>query len=246
MWICKRWKQLVLTSLVASVPAMADIRPLNSVAELMDEGDDRTAFGDRTPGTRGVLAGDVVSVALQATALNGVTVFANGVGDAPVIRGNTFVDIGAHRFGTGRIQARWDELINSGRTYLQLVIRTSDQSAFFPANANIDGFQLATWNWRVGLIDPIDYEPQVQSVQLLNATALFSRTWGQSYFGAQNFTAFLSSDFQPGVDFGSFQASIGDGMNSVLIRYEVDITVPSQGTIGVLAAALTALTRRRR
>jgi hypothetical protein len=86
----------------------------------------------------------------------------------------------------------------------------------------------------------------VQRVDLVSATALFSRTWGQSYFGAQTFTAFLPSDFQPGIDSGNFQASIGDGMNAVLIRYEIDVTVPSQGTIGLIAAAALPTLRRRR
>jgi len=236
---------------VSSTAAWGDIRtneitiPTNSNSEGQTT-TPRGTFDDRNSGLRGVALNDRASVGVNITTRNGANTFVNSGGDFAIARGPTFTDLGAHRFGTGQVQAQWDEVINSGRTFINLAIRTSDQAQLIPANATVDGSAFATWNWRFGLGDAIDFAPDVASVELRSATAFYSRNFGRSFFSSQVFTAFLPTNFNPGRDPGISLVNAGDGTNFVSIRYEIDIKlIPAPSTAILLASGLLFLRRRR-
>ncbi len=209
-------------------------------------GSDSGDFGERTPGARGVMTNDTLSMALNMTAISGAQAFLNGGGQFIVSRGPGFTDIGAHR-GTGaRVQASWDEVVSGGQTFISVIYKTSTGGHLVPNTSNIDGSGINTWNWSVGVLDPIHFQEGVSSVQLVSARAFFSRNAGTSFFGNINILPNLPGDFNPGLDSGLPLLSAGDGTNYVLIRYQIDVTIPAPASGVALASGLVLLTRRRR
>ena len=243
---------VVATLATASTQALAGITtkvslPSAADNELVDPrtGDISGGYEDRTPGQRGVRSADLASVSLNVTTLNGLNHPVNLGGDTAVLRGPTFVTLGAHRFGTADVLAQWDEVVNSGRTFVNLAIKSSNEAGLIPAGASVDGSGIATWNWRFGLTDPVDYEPSVTSVVLRSATAFYSRNGGRSFFSSQIFSPNLPPNFMPGRDPGVPLVTAGDGTNYVLLRYEIDVTVPAPSALGLLAGTALAFRRRR-
>ncbi|MFZ4574292.1 MAG: hypothetical protein ACOYN0_07825 [Phycisphaerales bacterium] len=246
-------KLIAAASLAAcSSGALAGIRPVVAIPgvndlEIADPriGDVAEGYDDRTPGQRGVRTGDLASFSINVTTLDNNNYFANLGGDTAVVRGSTYRSVGAHRFGAGEVRAQWDEVVNSGRTYVSLSFRTSNAAPFVPGGASVNGSEVVGWNWRFGLTDPVDYQPNVVSVLLRSATAFYSANDGQSFFSAQTLGG-LPADFMPGSDPGTPLVANGNGANYVLIRYEIDVTIPAPGALGLLAGTAVAMRRRRR
>ncbi len=205
-------------------------------------------FGDRTPGSQGVVPNDMASMAINMTAVNGQQAFMNAGGHALVTRGPSFTNIGAHRDPTtqANILASWDEVVSGGRTYLSVIFKTSNGAHLVPVTSNIGGVGIFTWNWSFGTVDPVDYQQGVTAVSLVSARAYFSRNGGTSFFTNTNIAPNLPSNFMPSADPGTPLLTAGDGTNYVLIRYEIDVTVPTPATALPLASGLAFIGRRRR
>lgn len=219
---------------------------LNQIADWTPPGGGGGGFGERTPGSRGVALNDVASMSIQMTALNGAQANMNGGGQVLVTRGLAFTDIGIHRSSPARVLASWDEVVSAGRTFISVIFKTDNGSHLVPVTSNIDGVGIFSWNWDFGTVDPVDYSPGVSAVSLLSARAYFSRNGGTSFFANTNIAPGLPSSFMPGVDSGTPLLTAGDGTNYVLIRYEIDVTIPTPATAFALVSGISMIGLRRR
>lgn len=210
-------------------------------------------YTPRANPTRGVNPNDRASMVLLMydVDLNFTTV--NTTGEVNVMRGGTPTVSGFNRNGTGQILFTWEEVVvSSSRTIIRATISTSNGEALVPATAQVTRPGQITapavyWSWRFGAIDPVNFRSDITGVQLNRASISFSADSGASYFTTTTHTNTINNrnDWRPGFDDGELLTSVGDGTNFVMLQYEVSY-VPNPGTLALLGAGVTVLTRRRR
>ncbi len=203
-------------------------------------------FSPRTGGNRGVVPSDRISIGLTKRDAFGNSAAINSQGTPLVTRGGTFTNIGTNTNGTGQVQASWDEVGSSSRTFVNVVVKTSNGEQFMPVTSRVGANPAFFWSWSMGVADPVNYESYVTSVQLVSAYIWFSADGGQSFFSRTNITSTLPQSFLPGRDPGQLLTSIGDGTNYILLQYETNVTIPAPVTLTPLAGAGLALLGRRR
>lgn len=199
-----------------------------------------------------VIPGDRASFSLFMLGTGGATESINdpGAGNSPhvvVSRGPTFSDIGSHRTSSsgGHIEATWDEAVSSGVFAVRVRLRTSSGEPFVKAAGTVGGQPIQAWTWRIGIEDPIEFDPWASSVQVFSAIARFSSDGGATYTaGSINFTASLASPW-PGVDNGVLRSAAGDISNAMFIEYKLTV-IPAPAPLALLTAGVAFGYRRRR
>ena len=196
---------------------------------------------------RGVMPNDRVSVTITMydSIFNSVTV--NSLGDWRCLRGNSLVDGGTNRNGTGRVQFSWDETVSGTRTFIRATIRTSNAEPLLPLTATVGNNPAAYWSWRFGSTDPVNFQTNITQVTLLRSSISLSSDNGQSYFSTMTTTSGIpnATNWNPGADPGQLMTNFGDGTNFVLLQYEVAY-VPPPGSAVLVAAGLATIASRRR
>jgi hypothetical protein len=226
--------------------AMADIVPFNATPLTDDNSQSGGGYNGRTDApTRGVVAGDSASMSLvmMDSALHSISV--NTPGEVSVTRGNTFADLGANRNGGGHILGVWDEIVQGNSVYVDAIFKTADGSQFVPFNASVNGQPVFFWAWHFGTTNPVNFQSWVTNVTLTSAHVYFSSNGGQSFTTSSDLYNNMSHNWNPGMDVGLMQNSIGDGTNFMLLQYQITI-VPAPAGLAVLAGASLLGFRRRR
>jgi len=260
---------------LAGSSAFGDLRHRVSIPGFEDS---PGGYGDRVDllpgGAPGVRGGDLTSVGLTVTTLNGVTHQACTGSGSNIARGSAFTDIGTHYSGTDTVRVQWQEIPStSSVSFVNIVIKTTNGGALFPS-IHPSGSPVVSWKWNIGATDPIDFRATtgdiaagnyIQEVRLNNATAYYSRNGGRSFYQSQIYGSGLPSVYYPdtpasgsdpavGTDLlhavfrdpGFDQSLVDDGANYVLLRYELAFYVPTPGSLGLLTCALLTAGRRRR
>lgn len=262
---------------LAASTVMADIRTRVSLPGFEDS---NPGFGDRVDllpgGAPGVRAGDLTSVGLTVTTLDGTSHNICTNSGANIARGAAFSDIGTHYSGSDTVRVQWQEIPStSSVSFVNIVIRTTNGAALFPSShpSGINN-PVVSWRWNIGGTDPIDFRSTIsdmsngnyiQEVRLNNATAFYSRNSGRSFYQSQIFGANLPTTYYPttpasgsdpavGTDLlhatfrdqGFDQSLVDDGANYILLRYELAFYVPTPGSLGLLTCTLFTMARRRR
>jgi hypothetical protein len=260
---------------LAGTTAFADVRHRVSIPGFEDSAG---GFGDRVDllpgGAPGVRSGDLTSVGLTVTTLDGITRPACVGSGSNVARGSAFTDLGAHYSGTDTVRVQWQEVPStSSVSFVNIIIKTTNGGALFPSS-HPSGSPVVSWRWNIGATDPIDFRATtgdinagnyIQEVRLNNATAYYSRNGGRSFYQSQIYGSGLQSVYYPNTpasgsdpavgtdllhavfnDPGFDQSLVDDGANYVLLRYELAFYVPTPGTLGLLSCAMLTTARRRR
>jgi hypothetical protein len=226
--------------------ACADVMPYSLDSMGYPESSGRGYNGRTGAPIRGVVAGDIASMCMVMMDGSGHATSINASGECNVQRGSTFTDLGQSRNGNGHILATWDEVVSGNLVYVNAIYKTSDGSQFMPVTAMVNGQPAYFWTWRMGMQDPVNFQPFVTSVTLNAARVYFSDTGGQSFTSSTDITSNLNTNWNPGRDPGLTLASIGDGTNFMLLSYQITV-VPAPAGLGAMAgASLLALRRRRR
>lgn len=176
----------------------------------------------------------------------------NSLGDIAIRRGNTPIDIGANRNGSGRIRALWDEVVVGNGVQIRCAISTSNNEPLVPATSTIPlpgggTTPAAFWSWHFGSLDPVNFQAFVTSVSLTRASVSFSSDGGQSFTSNINITNTIPNraNWNPGADGGQLLTSVGDGTNYVLLQYEINI-IPTPGAIALVCSGLWTMVHRKR
>ena len=227
---------MVRTSLIAAVllaaPAMAGITPPSpeGIGSNIDAPSYQPQVQTVTVG--GVMPNDTASMSLWMIDASDNSVSINMGGEFSVTRGPVFTNIGTNRNGGGQIQASWDEVVQGNNVFINVIFRTSDGSMFMPPTATVNGQPAFFWTWHFGVADPVNYQPWVDSVNLLSARIFFSDNGGQSFNSFSNISG-LGSSFMSGMDGGNYLASIGDGTNYIMLQYQIQ-PVPAPAGVGAV------------
>ncbi len=218
----------------------------------MNAMDDSTAQGPTgggyapRGGTTGVLPNDVASMSLVMIDGNDHSVSVNMGGEALVQRGATFTNIGANRNGGGAVMASWDEVVTGNNVYINAIFKSADGSMLLPPTSTVNGQPAFFWSWHMGVTNPVNYLGWVTQVGLTSARIYFSADGGQSFTGNADISAGLGGSFMNGRDNGQYLASIGDGTNYVMLRYQIQVVPAPAGAAALGAAGLLVARRRRR
>lgn len=193
------------------------------------------------------MPGETASMALRQYQNPSNNGFINAGGAVNVARGPTFTSLGANVNGSGQIEGRWDEIVGDV-TRIQVIWRTSNQEAFIPAGALINGAPVQFLGWEFGNNNPVNFGPWVQHVELIGATLSSSDDWGNNILDTFDVFSAINSpnpwDGTGGV--GAQGSGFWQDANWIELELEYQV-VPAPAAAGTLAlAGVVGAFRRRR
>jgi hypothetical protein len=222
-------------------------------------GADMTGFtvdGFNTRGGSGngssIHSDDPASFSLPMFGSDGSKVYINTLGASATVKLNEgFKSIGENRNGQiingsrGNIMVSWDEQVLSSKNVVTVLFKTSDGQDIMPSGVMIGNESFDFWTWNVGVIDPINFQTQDGKVALYAATVSLSRDTGDSFYSSKSILNKSVSSPWGGKDGGVTQIDVGQGVNYIRLRYEIE-QVPGPGTGALLGLGVLAAARRRR
>lgn len=201
--------------------------------------------GDRglRTGTPAVRDDDHASLSLKMFTPSGDNAYINAGEEVLVQRGPDYTSLGENVTTGYDIEATWDEFVGDLTNTVQVIWRTNRESEFLPSGTMIGDEEAVFLGWRLGALDPIDFRPWIDSVDIVRAIVAFSDDGGQTFTTFDITDAFLEP--WDGTDFGITLALVGTDTNVILTQYEYE-AVPAPGVASLLAVAGLATLRRRR
>jgi hypothetical protein len=208
-------------------------------------------YSPRVNPLRGVSPGDTASMGLFMFDANFNFAPVNTGGDALVTRGAN-ASLGGNNNGSSNVTGFWDEVVLGNTVVIRAAFGTASGEPLLPMGSQVPtpgggSAPAAFWTWRFGGLDPVNFMDHVTQVRLIRATVSFSADRGQSYFSTISHTTSIPNrnNWNPASDDGLIVSNIGDGMNYVMLQYEIEV-VPTPGPIALMAGGLFALAARRR
>lgn len=205
-----------------------------------------SSFTDGT--SRGaVVAMDHATLGLMMFADQSTFAFINAGGDVSIRRNQDFMPIGTLFNGTDTVLAKWNEFADPFMNKVQVIWKTQNGGEMLPANAMVQGRPAPFLGWRLGALDPVEFRPQFQPINLSSVVIRVSSNGGQTFDATDLTPFFLPRNPWDGTDTGLVLPLRGQGINMIITEYEYRvIPAPSAGAALLVAAAGVLCKRRRR
>lgn len=214
-------------------------------------GDPGGGYSPRVNPLRGVQPNDTASMGLFMFDANFNFAPVNSGSDVLAMRGAS-TGLGTNNNGSSTVNGFWDEVVLGNTVVIRATFGTANGEPLMPMGSQVPtpgggSAPAVFWTWRFGGLDPVNFMDHVTQVRLIRATVSFSADRGQTYYSTISHTTSIPNrnNWNPASDEGLIVSNIGDGMNHVLLQYEIEV-VPSPGPIALIAGGLLTITARRR